>query len=307
MNKSATHQTGTDSTRLRQLGVNASTFTLPPGPWETLLECLCDRFSRIDRAVWLDRFERDLVLDAELRPLPSSTPHRAGLRILYFREIKDEKPLPVEEAILYQDEHLLVADKPHFLPVIPSGDYVTQTLLARLIARTGNSELQPLHRIDRHTAGLVLFATHKETRGRYQALFSEQRISKSYEAIAPPLPLLEFPHQRSSRIVRGEPFFLSREVPGEINARTRINVIEKHSDLWHYALEPISGKKHQLRLHMAALGAPILNDPFYPQVDNCNLNNLDRPLQLLARELTFRDPFSGAMMHFRSQQSLRLT
>lgn len=305
MNKDIRTQTGAEAARFQQLGIQPSTLVLPPGPWETLLDCLCDRFSRIDRAQWLDRFTRGLVLDAEQRPLCVTTPHRAGLKIFYYREIKDEQPLPVQESIIYQDEHILVADKPHFLPVIPSGEYVSQTLLARLIARTGNSELQPLHRIDRHTAGLVLFAQRKETRGRYQTLFSEQRISKSYEAIAPPLPELEFPYVRSSRIVRGEPFFLSAEVAGTVNARTRITVIEKSSDLWHYRLEPISGKKHQLRLHMAALGAAIQNDPFYPQVDNGNVDNLDRPLQLLARELCFCDPLNGEKRHFRSQLSLR--
>jgi tRNA pseudouridine32 synthase/23S rRNA pseudouridine746 synthase len=304
MNNKISEKPGADSARLRQLGIMPSTCMLPPGPWETLLDCLCDHFRKIDRSEWLDRFARGLVLDTEQRPLSAATAHRAGLKIFYYREIKHEKPIPVEETILYQDEHLLVADKPHFLPVIPAGDYVSQTLLARLIARTGNCDLQPLHRIDRHTAGLVLFSTNKQTRGLYQTLFLNRRISKSYEALAPPLPQLEFPYERSSRIVRGEPFFLSREIAGEINAHTRIEVIEKRTNLWHYALEPITGKKHQLRLHMAALGAPIINDFFYPMIDNANLDNLDRPLQLLARKLSFKDPLCETERHFKSQLRL---
>ncbi len=285
--------------------VNASTFVVPPGEWTSLLICLAERFPRVGRAGWLDRFERKLVQDTEQQPLAPEMVPKAGMKILYYRENKEERSLPVEESILYQDEHLLVADKPHFLPVIPTGEYVTQTLLARLIARTGNRELQPLHRLDRHTAGLVLFSTRKETRGRYQALFRDQQIDKSYEALAPPLQQLEFPYRRESRIVRGEPFFLSREVAGPVNSCTIIDVIDRREDLWHYALAPVSGKKHQLRLHMAALGAPILNDWFYPVVDDANLDNLDMPLQLLASELSFRDPLCGTFRHFRSAQSLR--
>ncbi len=280
------------------------TFVLPHGHWPTVLDCLCDSFPAIHRQHWLSRFERELVLDNHRQPIRHDRPHQTGLRIYYFREIANEKEIPFYESILYMDEHLLVADKPHFLPVTPSGDYVSQTLLSRLIARFQNPELQPLHRIDRHTAGLVLFSVQKKTRGLYQALFRDQKIDKCYEAIAPALPQLSFPHTRATRIVRGDPFFLSQEVDGEVNAQTIIDVIEQRGDLCRYALQPVSGKKHQLRLHMAALGAPICNDALYPVVNDAIADDYEKPLQLLASDVTFVDPLSGAPRYFKSELRL---
>jgi len=287
--------------------IHASTWVQPQGNWPTLLACLCDSFPAISPMSWRSRFERALVLDAHHQPLPPDTPHRPGVRIHYFREITDEPEIPFYETILYQDEHLLVVDKPHFLPVIPAGAYVTQTLLNRLMLRLDNQELQPLHRLDRHTAGLVLFSVQRSSRAAYQGLFCERAVDKYYEAIAPALPQLDFPHQRSSRIERGERFFLSQEVSGVANAHTEIEVLERRGALWRYGLNPISGKKHQLRLHMAALGAPICNDCFYPVVDDTLANDYQRPLQLLAKELRFIDPLSGVAHHFTSQQTLKWT
>ncbi len=287
-----------------QRHINASTFVLPYGKWPTVLDCLCDSFPTITRECWLNRFERELILDSNHSPIAHDLPHQTGLRIYYFREIANEKPIPVQESILYMDEHLLIADKPHFLPVTPAGDYVSQTLLARLIARLNNYELQPLHRIDRHTAGLVIFSVQKKSRAAYQALFRDRKIEKRYEAIAPALPQLEFPHIRATRIERGEQFFLSQETAGAANSQTIINVIERRADLWKYALNPVSGKKHQLRLHMSALGAPIYNDAFYPSVDDDVADDYQKPLQLLASELTFVDPISGVERHFKSEQTL---
>ena len=285
--------------------IPASTFVLPyQGSWPTVLDCLCDNFPNISRENWLDRFKRKLVLDSHQTPIHHNLPYRAGLRIYYYREIVGEKIIPFQETILYQDEHILVADKPHFLPVTPTGDYVSQTLQTRLMARLNNVELQPLHRLDRHTAGLVLFSVQKKTRAVYQALFREQQISKRYEAIAPALPQLSFPHSRSTRIVPGEQFFLSQEVAGTPNSHTIIDVIEQRGEWCRYQLNPVSGKKHQLRLHMANLGAPICNDPFYPVVDNDAVDDYAKPLQLLAKALMFIDPLRGVPHHFQSEQSL---
>lgn len=284
--------------------VFASTFILPHGAWHTVFDCLCANFPTIAAECWRDRFLRDRVLDNNKQPIDIAHPYHAGLRIYYFREVPNEKPIPFFESIIYADANLIVADKPHFLPVIPAGDYVEQTLLARLIARFDNSELVPLHRIDRHTAGLVLFSAQRASRSAYQALFREQKIDKQYEAIAPALPQLEFPLTRSSRLARGEPFFRSREVAGVTNAQTRIEVHEGGGDYWRYTLYPITGKKHQLRVHMAALGAPICNDPFYPEVRDAEPDDYTRPLKLLARELRFIDPLDGSMRHFASRLTL---
>lgn len=280
-----------------------SRLQLPPGNWPTLLDGLCARFPRIDRAQWQDRFARGRVQDAQGRALAAEQPWQVGLEILYFREVANEAVIPFAETILHHDAHLLVADKPHFLPVVPAGGFVRETLLARLVARTGNPDLVPLHRLDRLTAGLVLFSVQPASRDAYQRLFRERRIEKTYEALAPALPGQAFPLQRHSRLLPGEPFFRMAEAPGAPNAQTRIEVIDARGPVWHYRLQPVTGRKHQLRVHMAALGAPILGDDLYPQLRTVAG---DAPLQLLARELAFTDPVSGLSRRFRSQRVLRL-
>lgn len=283
-----------------------SRLQLPPGHWPSLLDGLCARFPRIDRAQWQDRFARGRVQDAQGRALAPDMPWQVGLEIQYFREVADEPVIPFAETILHLDAHLLVADKPHFLPVTPAGGYVRETLLARLVARTGNTELAPLHRLDRLTAGLVLFSTQAATRDAYQRLFRERRIEKTYEALAPALPGLAFPLQRDSRLVPGEPFFRMAEVPGEPNARSRIELIEVEGPVWRYRLLPETGRKHQLRVHMAALGAPIEGDDLYPLLRPRPDETVESPLQLLAQGLAFDDPLSGEPRRFSSRRRLCL-
>lgn len=279
----------------------ASTLYLPPGPWTTVLDCLCAHFSAINREQWLDRMARGRVLDANGTPIGADLAYREGLRIHYFREVPNETPIPVQESILYADEHLVVADKPHFLPVTPAGEYVEQTLLRRLIRSLDNPDLVPLHRIDRHTAGLVLFSANKQTRSAYQSLFPTRQIDKCYEAIAPALPGIEFPRVHKSRLVEGEPFFRMREGLGVSNTETAMQVLERNGDLWRYGLYPVTGKKHQLRVHMAALGAGICNDPFYPEVLRDPVDDYRNPLKLLAQSLRFIDPVNGQQRQFHSQ------
>lgn len=282
----------------------ASTVHLPPGPWATVLDALCARFPAIDRAQWLDRMARGRVLDVDGRIIKADAPHRTGLCVRYFRELAAEVPIPFEETILHVDEHLVVADKPHFLPVVPAGGYVRETLLARLIHRLGNPQLVPLHRIDRATAGLVLFSANPATRGAYQALFPQRRIHKRYEALAPPMERHDVPRVHRSRLVPGEPFFRMCETPGEPNSETRIEVVQRGDAYWRYALHPVTGRKHQLRVHMAALGAPILNDRFYPYLQDEAADDYARPLKLLAQGLAFVDPLSGKAREFTSTLGL---
>ncbi|WP_122664559.1 pseudouridine synthase [Pseudomonas viridiflava] len=279
----------------------ASTLYLPPGTWGTVLDCLCAHFRAISREQWLDRMARGRVLDANGKPVAADLAYREGLRIHYFREVPNETPIPVLESILYADEHLVVADKPHFLPVTPAGEYVEQTLLRRLIRRLDNPDLVPLHRIDRHTAGLVLFSANKQTRSAYQSLFPTRQIDKRYEAIAPALPGIEFPRVHKSRLIDGEPFFRMQEGPGASNTETAMEVCERNGDLWRYGLYPVTGKKHQLRVHMAALGAGICNDPFYPDVIKDAVDDYARPLKLLAQSLRFCDPVTGQSRQFHSE------
>lgn len=285
-------------------GLAASRLQLPPGPWATVLDALCARFPVVDRATWLDRMARGRVLDDQGRPLGPDRPFRVGLELHYYREVADEARIPFAETLVHADGHLLVADKPHFLPVAPTGAHVHETLLGRLIRRTGNPALVPLHRLDRETAGLVMFSTHPATRAAYQALFRERRISKRYEAIASPLPGLAFPLVRQSRLERGEPFQRMREVDGAPNSKTRLDVIARGRHRWHYALEPVTGHKHQLRVHLAALGAPIANDPLYPLVAHRTPGDFAAPLQLLAKALAFDDPVTGERREFTSARAL---
>jgi len=283
-------------------GVPASRLQLPPGPWRTVFEALCSRFPRVDAGTWRDRFARGRVLGADGRPLAIDAVHRAGLEVRYFREVPDEPRIPVAETVVHADGHLVVACKPHFLPVAPTGAYVRETLLGRLVRRFGNPALVPLHRIDRETAGLVMFSADPASRARYQALFRERRIHKEYSALAAPLPGLEFPRVHRSRIERGEPFFRMREAEGEANSETVIDVAARAEAAWRYRLQPVTGRKHQLRVHMAALGAPILHDRFYPVLADEGPDDHARPLQLFAETLAFVDPLTGEPRRFQVEE-----
>ncbi len=281
-----------------------SRLQLPAGAWATVLDCLCDQFPAIPRATWADRFVRGGVQNAQGQALSLDAAFRVGLEIRYFREVADEPAIPFEERVLYLDGHLVVADKPHFLPVVPAGKFVQETLLTRLIRRLDNPDLAPLHRIDRETAGLVLFSANRSTRDAYQRLFRERRIHKRYEAIAPALPEHAFPLRRATRLAAGEPFFRMQEVEGPANSETLLTVIERREETWRYGLEPLTGRKHQLRVHMAALGAPILNDSLYPVLRRGNELDYSSPLKLLAASLEFVDPLSHAPRRFDSQFAL---
>lgn len=286
-------------------GVGASTLVLPTGPWQSLLDALCARFPNIERAVWVERMQRGRVLDAQGLALGIDTRYQAGQRIHYFREVQAEPAIPFEAKVVYQDEHILVADKPHFLPVMPAGQYVEQTLLARLSKQLNCSDLVPLHRIDRHTAGLVMFSLNPDSRDAYHGLFRDRLIRKVYEAWAPALPDVQFPLCRKTRLVAGEPFIRMQEAPGEANSETQMHVLARGQQYWLYQLEPITGRKHQLRVQMAGLGAAICNDTMYPLLADAKApDDYERPLKLLARHLFFTDPVSAHPRVFSSELSL---
>ena len=288
-------------------GVSPSCLALPRmkrSPWPTLLDHLAERLPAVSHQEWAQRLARGEVLDEQGQPLRVDTPYLHGQRIYYWRELPQESPIPFEPQIVFEDELLVVADKPHFLPVTPGGRYVRQTLLVRLKERLGCADLSPLHRIDRETAGLVVLSKRARDRDAYQSLFRERRIAKGYEAIAAAAPAhLAFPLERRSRIVEDEAqFFRMREVPGEPNSHTRIRVLASAAGRSLYGLEPVSGKRHQLRVHLHALGLPIEGDQFYPVVRRGpeEAEDFQDPLQLLARWIAFTDPVSGQARRFES-------
>ena len=285
-------------------GVGPSCVGLPAGNWRSITDFLVERFPAITREVWLERMAHQLVIDEFGGLVTPERPYPGPMRIYYYRAVDVEARIPFEEAVLYLDDHLVVADKPHFLPVTPSGHYLQETLLVRLKKRLGIDTLIPIHRIDRETAGLVLFSTQPDERNAYQALFRDHAVSKHYEAIAPWRQDLTWPITRKSRIVEDEPFFRQREVPGQPNSETHMDVIEKYGGLARYALSPVTGKKHQLRVHMNALGLPILNDRMYPPVAETPDDDYRLPLQLLAKSIAFTDPVTGQARHFQSQRTL---
>lgn len=285
-------------------GLGPSCVALPPGPWATVLDYFCERFTLVSRADWRARMAAGQVVDGEGLPVTPERPYAKNLRVWYYRTLADEAPLPFEATVLFQDAWLVVADKPHFLPVIPSGRYVRETLLVRLRRQLGLDALSPVHRIDRETAGLVVFAVQPATRGAYQRLFEQRAVAKRYEAVVhwpPPAPLPPVYRSRLDSV-----FMRSEEVEGEPNSETAIDLLRVEGERALLALAPHTGRKHQLRAHCCALGVPIVGDRIYPDLLPEGTDDFDHPLQLLARHIAFDDPLSGQRREFTSQRVLRL-
>lgn len=285
-------------------GVGPSVITLPVGDWLLVIDFLVQRFDAIAREEWLARMQNDLVMDENGLSVYPDRPYQAHLKIFYYRSIENEQPIPFEESILFQDKHLIIADKPHFLPVMPAGIYLQETLLVRLKRKTGIDTLVPMHRIDRETAGLVVFVIKPETRGAYQSLFLSKQVEKCYQAIAPYRSDLSFPMTFKNRLQESGNFMQMEAVGGEVNSETFIEVLERRDNLARYRLTPVTGKKHQLRAHMAALGIPILNDLIYPEHRAADQDNFEKPLQLLAQRIAFVDPITGEQREFESRLKL---
>ncbi len=289
-------------------GVSASCVALTPGPWHCLIDFMAARFPRIRRDQWAERFAQGLIFNAQGQRVEADAPCSPHTRLYYYRSVPQEPALPFEAQVLFQDAHVVVADKPHFMPVTPAGRYVQQSLLVQLKQRLGLDTLTPVHRIDRETAGLVLFSVQAHERNAYQALFRERQVHKVYEAVAAFNPTLTWPMTRQSRLESDTQFFRSREVAGPPNSETHLSVLHTEGQHALYRLAPVTGQRHQLRVHMNALGLPIEGDQFYPTVlrGPDEAEDFSQPLQLLAKQMAFTDPITGEARVFHSAQRLRL-
>jgi tRNA pseudouridine32 synthase/23S rRNA pseudouridine746 synthase len=274
-------------------------------PYPTILSFLVQRFPKVSHALWEQRIADHKVIDDAGSPITMATPYLPQKRIYYFREITSEPSIPLQEKILYQNDEILVACKPPFLPVTPSGPYVNECLLNRLLLKTGNSDIVPLHRIDRETSGLVLFSMNKKTRGRYAELFSKGHIEKIYEALS---ELTQCPERREwtveNRLGRADVWFRNKVTAGPVNARSKIRLVEYEKNRARFLLYPTTGKKHQLRIHMSGLGFRIMHDRYYPALLDKQEDDLSKPLQLTSRRVKFTDPISGQVMEFESERQL---
>ncbi|MEU1320339.1 RluA family pseudouridine synthase [Streptomyces tibetensis] len=297
-------------------GVDPVRVRLPAtGTWGTVREHLVERLSGAGAGVVEGMFDAGRIVGADGRPVAADAPFEPGMFVWFHRDLPDEVPVPFPLKVVHRDEHIVVADKPHFLATTPRGGHVAETALARLRRELDLPALSAAHRLDRLTAGLVLFTVRPEERGAYQTLFRDRRVRKEYEAVAPFDAGLVLPRTVRSRIVKERGVLTAREVPGEPNAVSRVELVEHRAlpggqgggpgGLARYRLAPATGQTHQLRVHMTALGVPILGDPLYPEVTApVPAGDFRRPLQLLARSLEFTDPVTGQEHRFRSGRTL---
>ena len=316
-----------NASELLRHGVSPSKVGVPANTQLAAIDFLCTRFPAIHREVWQQRLDAGDVLNAKGEHMAPSDSLLGESYLLYFRHVVDEPTLPFKAQIIFQDDHLVVADKPHFMPVTPGGQYVQQSLLVQLKQQLNLPELSPVHRIDRETAGLVVLSVRAQDRDAYQSLFRMRQVEKTYEAIAgapetsPFKP--QFPLIHRSRMVEDEKFFRMRELAADeiakgesFNSETWIDCVERmassNSNMqWHsahpsamakYVLKPLTGQRHQLRVHMNALGLPLVGDQFYPIVKRVESEPEDfkQPLQLLANTIAFIDPLTRIKRQFSS-------
>ncbi|MFG2522576.1 RluA family pseudouridine synthase [Streptomyces sp. NPDC048527] len=287
-------------------GIDPFRVMLPlDGAWSTVRDHLVERLAAGPGVI--DAMLREgRIVGADGAAVTPDAPYAPGAWVWFHRDLAPEVPVPFAIRIVYRDEHIVVADKPHFLATTPRGGHVTETALARLRRELDLPALGPAHRLDRLTAGLVLFVVRPEERGAYQTLFGDKLVRKAYEAVAAYDPGVALPRTVRSRIEKERGVLAAREVPGgEPNAQSRIELLGERGGLGRYRLLPHTGRTHQLRVHMNALGLPILGDPIYPVVaDAVAPDDFRCPLQLLARTLEFRDPVTGQEHRFESGRVL---
>ncbi len=288
-------------------GVDAQRYRMPQaGPWSTLRDHLVDRLAPHLSADDIDRMlAAGEFVDATGAPIAVDAPFLPRSAVWAHRDLPDEALVPFEVDILHRDERLVIIDKPHFLSTMPRGRHVVQSALARTRLLTGIDRLSPAHRLDRPTAGVLMFTTEPRWRGPYQQAFAEGRVHKEYLAVAPLRPDLLLPVVRRTHIVKEHGTHQAREVAGAApNAETLIQLEGVSGDLGLYRLTPRTGRTHQLRCQLDALGIPILDDPLYPVEHDRAPDDFSAPLQLLAAVLELTDPVDGSRRRFVSHRRL---
>lgn len=239
------------------------------------------------------------VVGADGAVIDATTVLPAGASVYLYRELPDEVPVPFEIPVLYRDDDIVVVDKPHFVATMPRGRHVAQSALVRLRRELKLPELSPAHRLDRLTAGVLVFTARREVRGAFQTLFARGLVDKTYLARAAVDPALRLPRVVESRIVKRRGRLQAVCEPGAANAETLVELVSADG---LYRLTPRTGRNHQLRVHMASLGIPIEGDPLYPNVIDVAPDDFSTPLRLLARRIEFTDPRTGERREFVSRR-----
>ncbi|RJO72369.1 pseudouridylate synthase [Nocardia panacis] len=286
-------------------GLDPARLRLPEdGTWSTIRDHLVQRLPRVAPGRIDELLAGGGIVDLD-GPIAPDAPYVPGGAVWFHRDLPQEKPVPFDLVVVHRDETLLVVDKPHFLATIPRGAHILETALVRLRRDLDLPDLIPAHRLDRATAGLLLFVIDPARRGAYQTMFQRRRVHKEYQAIAPFDPALGLPRTLRSRIIKEKHVLAAQEVPGEPNAETEVDLLEHRDGRGRYRLRPHTGRTHQLRLHMNSLGIPILGDDFYPELTDKPVDDYTRPLQLLATTLEFTDPVTHEPRRFETTRTLR--
>ena len=266
-----------------------------------------------DRDAVLARFAEGLVVKRDGSNLSPDTWLEPGTDVFFYRRPAPEPPVPFTITTVFEDDDVLVVDKPPFLATMPRASHITETATVRLRRSTGNEELTPAHRLDRATSGLLLLTKRREIRGAYQELFARREVSKEYEAIAPLLDAPSAPWRHHLDKQPGEP--AARVIPeAEPNAETVVADVTRldmpieealssrygvTGPLGRYVLQPITGRTHQLRVQMMVEAAPILGDRIYPTLLPAETEDFSLPMLLRCVRLGFTDPLRGQPRDFR--------
>lgn len=273
----------------------------PVAAGHSTLSYLVSHFSHSTESEWRARLESgEILLDDKTA---NGLEHlRAGALLIWNRPGWVEQDTPQEYGVISQDEHLLVVDKPSGLPTIPGAGFYLNTLLS--LVRTNFPAASPLHRLGRATSGLVLFALNSQAastlsrrwpqvRKQYLALGSQVASQDTYEIRA---PIGEHAHPRLGLVhaasITGKP------------ARSIARTLQRRANTTVFEVDLLTGRPHQIRIHLAFIGHPLEGDPLYadggqPKVDEPGLPG-DAGYWLHARRLVFEHPISGEQLDLTS-------